>query len=90
MESNGYVFCQHCNENVSWSTYRRHQLGVAIKRKPLCKEKVPLSDSDIDLDSDSDLDTEISLASVEGKLINVECLKCSYFLYSSCLVHTKT
>ena len=40
-----YLFCSHCNQNVSRSTYRRHQV-IAFKRK----QQVSLSSS-----SDSDI-----------------------------------
>ena len=42
-EQSDYLFCSHCKEHVSRSTYRRHQL-MAVKRK---REVSSSSDSDI-------------------------------------------
>lgn len=41
-EQSDYLFCSHCKEHVSRSTYRRHQL-MTVKRK---REVSSSSDSD--------------------------------------------
>lgn len=43
IEQSDHLFCPHCKEHVSRSTYRRHQL-MTVKRK---REVSSSSDSDI-------------------------------------------
>lgn len=50
MEQGESIFCHHCNENVSRSTYRRHQLHVSnLKRKHIQKHRTETSESDSDI-----------------------------------------
>ena len=59
-EQSDYLFCSHCKEHVSRSTYRRHQL-MTVKRK---REVSSSSDSDASessrTSSDDSLDPPIS------------------------------
>ena len=58
MESqSGCIFCHHCSEHVSESTYRRHQL-LGIKRKHAQIATLSDSESESDMSIDSDFDSD--------------------------------
>jgi hypothetical protein len=51
--SSGYFYCGRCQENVSQSTYRRHQIMMSNKRPRTEQERHEFSSSS----SDSDIQT---------------------------------
>ena len=52
--STGYIFCAHCNELVSQSTYRRHLSTSRTTRQPE-RRLDPSSDSDTDTSGDESI-----------------------------------
>jgi hypothetical protein len=46
--SSGYFYCGHCQENVSQSTYRRHQIMMSNKRPRTEQERHEFSSSSSD------------------------------------------